>query len=73
FLIAKKTVGIYRLINTTMKMNSITLKNVNIFSFVNEFFKEFIEYFYVSLINFFSKYDQFILNVRNKNIITFII
>ncbi|KAF8846529.1 hypothetical protein BDZ45DRAFT_608838, partial [Acephala macrosclerotiorum] len=61
------------LINTIIKINSITLKNVNIFFSINKIFKEFIEYFYVFLIDFFFKYNQFILNVRNRNMITFII
>ncbi|KAF8865669.1 hypothetical protein BDZ45DRAFT_580191, partial [Acephala macrosclerotiorum] len=73
FLIAKKVVKIYRLINAIIKMNSIILKDVNILFFVDEFFKKFIEYFYTFLIDFFSKYDQFILNDRNKNMIIFMI
>ncbi|KAF8846411.1 hypothetical protein BDZ45DRAFT_609047, partial [Acephala macrosclerotiorum] len=57
FLIAKKIVKIYRLINTIIKINFITLKNTNILFSINKFFKEFIEYFYVFLINFFFKYN----------------
>ncbi|KAF8848362.1 hypothetical protein BDZ45DRAFT_606015, partial [Acephala macrosclerotiorum] len=73
FLIAKKTIRIYRLINTTMKINSIILRDVNILFFVDKFSKKFVEYFCVFLIDFFSKYDQFTLNIRNKNMIIFII
>ncbi|KAF8855103.1 hypothetical protein BDZ45DRAFT_596175, partial [Acephala macrosclerotiorum] len=57
FLIAKKIVKIYRLINAIMKMNSIILKNVNILFFVDEFSEKFIEYFYIFLIDFFFEYD----------------
>ncbi|KAF8848263.1 hypothetical protein BDZ45DRAFT_606184, partial [Acephala macrosclerotiorum] len=57
FLIAKKVVRIYRLINAIMKINSIILKDVNILFFVDEFSKEFIEYFCAFLINFFFEYN----------------
>ncbi|KAF8846528.1 hypothetical protein BDZ45DRAFT_608841, partial [Acephala macrosclerotiorum] len=73
FLIAKKIAGIYRLINAIMKINSIILRDVNILLSVNEFSKKFVEYFYTFLINFFFEYDQFTLNVRNRNMIVFII
>ncbi|KAF8857457.1 hypothetical protein BDZ45DRAFT_592751, partial [Acephala macrosclerotiorum] len=61
------------LINAIIKINSITLRNTNIFFSINKFSEKFIKYFYTFLINFFFKYDQFILNVRNKNITIFII
>ncbi|KAF8847187.1 hypothetical protein BDZ45DRAFT_607820, partial [Acephala macrosclerotiorum] len=51
------------LINAIIKINSIILRNVNILFFVDKFSKEFIECFYTFLIDFFFKYDQFILNV----------
>ncbi|KAF8852177.1 hypothetical protein BDZ45DRAFT_600385, partial [Acephala macrosclerotiorum] len=73
FLIAKKVARIYRLINATIKINSIILRNANIFPFVNEFSEKFIKYFCAFLIDFFFEYDQFTLNVRNKNITVFII
>jgi hypothetical protein len=57
FLIVKKEVGEYRLINTVMKMNEVTLKDANLPPLVNEFSEEFIGYMTASLVDFFSGYD----------------
>jgi len=55
-----------------LKINSIIFRDINLLFSVDEFSKEFTGYFIVSLINFFFKYNQIILNVRNRNIIVFI-
>jgi hypothetical protein len=57
FLVAKKLTRTYRLINVTMKMNFITLQDVNLFPLMDEFLKEFISYVIALLIDFFFKYD----------------
>ena len=57
FLIAKKEVGEYRLINTAIKMNEVTLKDANLPPLINEFSEEFTGYITASLVDFFSGYD----------------
>jgi len=49
------------MINATMNMNKIIIKNVNLFSNVNEFFEEFINMIMIFLIDLFSKYNQIML------------
>lgn len=44
FLIVKKVAGLYRLINAAIRINSIIIRDINLSSFVNEFFKEFVRY-----------------------------
>jgi len=46
-----------------LKINLITFRDINLFLFINEFSKEFTKYFIISLINFFFKYNQIILNI----------
>ena len=57
FLVAKKVAGAYKLINITIKMNSVILRDANMPLSVDKFFKEFARYFCASLINFFSGYN----------------
>ncbi len=44
-----------------MNMNKIIIRDINLLSDVNEFFKEFIDIIMIFLINLFSKYDQITL------------
>ncbi len=60
FLIKKKF-NQYHMINAAMNMNKIIIKDVNLSSDVNEFFKEFIDMIMISLIDLFSEYDQIML------------
>jgi hypothetical protein len=57
FLVVKKEVGEYRLINTAMKMNKVTLKDANLLPLIDEFSEEFIGCITASLVDFFSGYD----------------
>jgi hypothetical protein len=57
FLITKKEVGEYRLINTAMKMNEVTFKDANLLSLIDEFLEEFTGYITALLVDFFSGYD----------------
>ena len=57
FLVAKKLAGTYRLINIVIKINAVTLRDINIPPFVNEFSEEFTGYIYILLIDFFSGYN----------------
>ncbi|PMD50143.1 uncharacterized protein K444DRAFT_546698, partial [Hyaloscypha bicolor E] len=57
FLVIKKVTGTYRLINTAIKINLVTLRDTNLFLSTNKILEEFIRYIYISLINFFSGYN----------------
>jgi alpha-glucuronidase len=50
------------MINAAMNINKVIIKNVNVSSDVNEFFKEFIKMIMISLINLFSEYNQITLS-----------
>jgi len=49
------------MINAAMNMNKIIIKDVNLLSDMNEFFKEFIDMIMIFLIDLFSEYDQITL------------
>ena len=56
FLIKKKF-NQYHMINAAMNINKIIIKDVNLLSDVNKFFKEFINMIMIFLIDLFSEYD----------------
>ena len=70
-MVKKKEKGKYRLINITMEINRVTVRDTNLPPSVNEFFKEFTRYVIVFLIDFFSGYNQIELNKKNRDLITF--
>ena len=57
FLVKKKKKGKYRLINTTMEINRVTVRDINLPPSINEFSEEFVKYIIASLIDFFSGYN----------------
>src|SRR6266511_2331519 len=71
FLVKKKEKGKYRLINTTIKINRVIVKDTNFPPSVNEFFKEFTDYIIASLIDFFSSYNQIKLDEKSRNLTAF--
>ena len=58
FLIKKSNK--YRMINAALNINRVTIRNTNLFFQINTFVKEFDDMQITSLINFLSKYDQFL-------------
>jgi hypothetical protein len=56
-----------------MEINRVIIKNANIPPSADEFTEEFSEYAIISLINFFSKYDQIELDLSSRNMTAFII
>ena len=56
FLVPKKT-GKYRLINSTQRLNAVTIKDASLPPTVDEFREEFAGYPLISLLDFFSGYD----------------
>jgi hypothetical protein len=71
FLAKKKDKISYRLINITMKMNRVTIKDINMFPSADEFAEKFSGYAVISLINFFFRYDQVELDFLNRDMIAF--
>ncbi len=67
----KKEKSKYRLINIIMKINRVTVKNTNLPPSINEFFKKFVGYIIIFLIDFFSSYNQIKLDERSRDLTTF--
>ena len=59
------------MVNITIKINRVIIRDVNLPSSINEFSEEFTKYIIASLIDFFSGYDQIKLDEKNKDLITF--
>jgi len=59
------------MINATMNMNKIIIRDINLLSDVNEFFKEFVEMIKIFLMNLFSEYDQIMLMKIYQDLIAF--
>ncbi len=57
FLINKKKKNKYYMINATIKINKVIVRNTNISFNIKEFAKEFIEIIIALLINFFLEYN----------------
>ncbi|KAK6579973.1 hypothetical protein PZA11_007681 [Diplocarpon coronariae] len=50
-------------------MNRVTIKDANVLLNIDKFLNEFVGLTYSSLIDFFFKYNQFILNIKLRDII----
>ena len=59
------------MINVVMNINRVTIRNVNLFFQINAFVEKFADMQMISLIDFFSKYDQLSFDKRNRNFISF--
>ena len=57
FLIKKKTLKDYKLINSIIYLNIIIRRDVNLLPSIDEFIKEFIDYYIISLIDLYSGYN----------------
>ena len=57
FLVKKKTLRDYKLINSITYLNIITRRDVNLLPSINEFIKEFTDYYIISLIDLYSSYN----------------
>ncbi len=59
------------MINAAMNMNKIIIKDVNLLSDMNKFFKEFIDMIMIFLIDLFSEYDQITLTKIYQDLTVF--
>jgi hypothetical protein len=57
FLVAKKVIGDYRLINAAIKINEVIYRDTNMPPLVDEFLEEFAVCQAASLIDFYSRYN----------------
>src|SRR6266496_5858909 len=71
FLVKKKEENKYRFINNVIEINRIIIRDGNLPSAVNEFSEEFDNYTIISLINFFSGYNQIKFDEKSKDLISF--
>ena len=55
-----------------MNINRVTIRNISLSFQINVFDEKFADMQMISLINFFSKYDQLPFDKRNRNFIEFI-
>ena len=58
--------------NVALKMNKVIIRNVNLFSSIDEFLEDFVECVISLLLNFFLKYYHILLNIKLRNITIFI-
>jgi len=57
FLVKKKKLGEYRLINSATLLNIVTRRDANIPLLVDEFIEEFTSYYIASLVDLYSRYN----------------
>jgi hypothetical protein len=73
FLVKKKKLREYRLINLAIYLNIIIRRDTNLPPFINEFIDEFIGYYITSLVNLYSSYNQILLHSKSRDLIVFFI
>jgi hypothetical protein len=71
FLIKKKTLKDYRLINSATYLNTITRRDANLLPTVDEFTEEFAGYYIISLVDLYSGYDQILLYFKSRDLTVF--
>ena len=50
----------------------MTIRDINLLLYTNKFSKEFTGYKVISLVDFFSSYNQLEFNIESKNLIAFV-
>ena len=73
FLIKKKILKDYKLINSIIYLNIIIRRDINLLSLIDEFIKEFISYYIISLVDLYFNYNQILLYFKSKDLIIFFI
>jgi hypothetical protein len=57
FLVKKKKLGEYRLINLTIYLNVVIRQDINLLLSINKFINKFIGYYIISLVDLYSSYN----------------
>ena len=73
FLIKKKKFKKYQFINATMKINWVIIRDVNLFSSMNDFFENFMRCIIASLVDIFFDYDHVELTEKFQDLIKLMI
>ncbi len=71
FLVPKKTPGKYRLINSAQRLNAVTIRDASLPPTVDEFSEAFAGFPLISLLDFFSGYDQCVLAEESRDLTAF--
>ena len=73
FLVKKKTLKDYKLINLIIYLNIIIKQDVNLLLLIDEFIEEFISYYIISLVDLYFNYNQILLYFKSKDLTIFFI
>jgi len=73
FLIKKKKPGEYKLINSVIYLNTVIRRDANLPPLIDEFIKEFIDYYIISLVNLYSSYNQILFHPKSRDLTAFFI
>ncbi len=71
YLVKKNTQGKYRLVNVAVELNWVTIREANLPSSADQFSEEFAGCTILSLIDFFSSYDQVELDEESRDFTAF--
>ena len=71
FLVSKKERNKYRLINAAMNINRVTIRDANLPPCADKFSEEFAGCKVMTLVDFFSSYNQLELDVESRNLTAF--
>ena len=63
----KKKSGVYKIIITTIKINKVIIKNINLSLNLNKFTEDFAEMSILLLINYFLKYNNFLSYAESRD------
>ena len=71
FLVAKKEKGEYCLVVAAVAMNKVTIWDANMPPNMEEFLEEFVGCVVAFLLDFFSRYNQALLDIKSRDMTTF--
>jgi hypothetical protein len=71
FLVKKKKLREYRLINLAIHLNVVIRRDANLLPSINEFIDEFAGCYIISLVDLYSSYNQILLYSKSRDLIVF--
>src|SRR5437773_1016589 len=71
FLVPKKNLGEYRMINDVQPLNKVTIRDAGMPPSVDEFSEEFAGYPVLTSVDYYSGYDQMMLDRRSRDLTAF--
>jgi hypothetical protein len=73
FLVKKKKLGEYRLINLAIYLNIVIRRDANLLLSIDEFIDEFTGCYIASLVDLYSNYNQILLYPKSRDLMAFFI